>query len=122
MDERAARVLGRHGYRTGGHRAHQITRDEIERADLVLAMEDIHVRRMLEIDPGADQSPTADRLRPRRRARQRDRRPVVRAGVRLRTYARLDRGRHARGARHGRRADQERTRRGPTTSRVRADA
>ncbi len=53
MDERAARVLGRRGYRTGGHRAHQITRDEIERADLVLAMEDIHVRKMLAIDPGA---------------------------------------------------------------------
>ena len=79
MDERAARVLGRHGYRTGGHRAHQITRDEIERADLVLAMEDIHVRKMLAHRPRRDQSPTADRLRPRRRTRQRDRRPVVRA-------------------------------------------
>ena len=53
IDSRAERVLHRHGYRVGGHRAHQITRDEIERADLVLAMEDIHVRRMLSIDPGA---------------------------------------------------------------------
>lgn len=53
MDERAARVLARHGYRTGEHEAHQITRDEIEGADVVLAMEDIHVRKMLGIDPGA---------------------------------------------------------------------
>ncbi|GAA3623128.1 low molecular weight protein-tyrosine-phosphatase [Microlunatus ginsengisoli] len=54
MDSRAEAVLRSHGYRVGRHRAHQITRDEIERADLVLAMEDIHVRRMLSIDPGAD--------------------------------------------------------------------
>jgi protein-tyrosine phosphatase len=54
MDPRAERVLRAHGYRIGGHRAHQITRDEIERADLVLAMEDIHLRRMASIDPGAD--------------------------------------------------------------------
>lgn len=53
MDERATRVLRRHGYRTGGHRAHQVTREEIENADLVLAMEDIHLRKMLAIDPGA---------------------------------------------------------------------
>lgn len=54
IDPRAARVLQRHGYRTGGHRAHQVTRAEIEAADLVLAMEDIHLRKMLAIDPGAD--------------------------------------------------------------------
>ena len=54
IDPRAERVLNAHGYRVGGHRAHQITRDEIERAELVLAMEDIHLRRMLSIDPGAD--------------------------------------------------------------------
>ncbi len=53
MDDRAARVLRRHGYRADAHRAHRITRDEIESADLVLAMEDIHVRKMLAIDPGA---------------------------------------------------------------------
>jgi protein-tyrosine phosphatase len=53
MDDRATRVLRRHGYRTGEHEAHQITRDEIEGADLVLAMEDIHLRKMLAIDPGA---------------------------------------------------------------------
>ena len=53
MDRRAAAVLRDHGYRSGDHRAHQIDADEIEGADLVVAMEDIHVRRMLAIAPGA---------------------------------------------------------------------
>lgn len=53
IDPRAVTVLKRHGYRTDGHRAHQITRAEIESADLVLAMEDIHIRKMLAIAPGA---------------------------------------------------------------------
>lgn len=54
IDDRAVEVLGRHGYRTGGHAAHQITRAEIESADLVLAMENIHLTKMLAIAPGAD--------------------------------------------------------------------
>lgn len=54
MDDRATAVLRRHGYRTGGHTAHQITRAEIEDADLVLAMEDIHLTKMLAIAPAAD--------------------------------------------------------------------
>ena len=53
MDRRAAAVLREHGYRHDHHRAHQITRDEIEGADLVIAMEDIHMRKMLAIAPGA---------------------------------------------------------------------
>jgi protein-tyrosine phosphatase len=53
IDHRAAGVLREHGYRTNGHRAHRITRAEIEAADLVIAMEDIHVRKMLAIAPGA---------------------------------------------------------------------
>ena len=53
MDRRAAAVLREHGYRHDHHRAHQITRSEIEGADLVIAMEDIHVRKMLAIAPGA---------------------------------------------------------------------
>ena len=53
MDRRAAAVLRAHGYRTDGHRAHRITRAEIEGADLVIAMEDIHIRKMLAIAPGA---------------------------------------------------------------------
>jgi protein-tyrosine phosphatase len=53
IDPRAVAVLERHGYRTGGHRAHRITRDEIEGAELVLAMENIHLTKMLAIATGA---------------------------------------------------------------------
>ncbi|WP_375424536.1 low molecular weight protein-tyrosine-phosphatase [uncultured Friedmanniella sp.] len=53
MDRRAAAVLRAHGYRSEAHRAHQIDAAEIETADLVVAMEDIHVRRMLAMAPGA---------------------------------------------------------------------
>ncbi|HEY5980693.1 MAG TPA: low molecular weight protein-tyrosine-phosphatase [Microlunatus sp.] len=54
IDGRAVEVLRRHGYRTDGHAAHQITRAEIEAADLVLAMENIHLTRMRAIAPDAD--------------------------------------------------------------------
>ncbi len=54
MDRRAARVLAEHGYRHADHQAHQITADEIRGADLVVAMEDIHLRKMVTIAPGAD--------------------------------------------------------------------
>src|SRR5918992_2619418 len=53
IDPRAAAVLRKHGYPTDHHRAHRITRAEIEAADLVIAMEDIHIRKMLAIAPGA---------------------------------------------------------------------
>lgn len=46
IDPRAVRVMAKHGYRTDLHAAHQITRDELERADLVVAMEDIHVAKL----------------------------------------------------------------------------
>ena len=54
IDDRAVEVLRRHGYRTDGHAAHQITRSEIEDADLVLAMEDIHLTKMRAVAPDAD--------------------------------------------------------------------
>ena len=67
IDERAETVLREHGYRVDGHKAHQITREEIDTADLVIAMEDIHVTRMMglarearnvslltDYDPGAE--------------------------------------------------------------------
>jgi protein-tyrosine phosphatase len=54
IDPRAQRVLTEHGYRAGGHSAHQITADEIADADLVVAAEPLHVDRMLRIAPGAD--------------------------------------------------------------------
>ena len=53
IDPRAMAVLREHGYRSDHHRAHRITRAEIESADLVIAMEDIHIRKMLAIAPGA---------------------------------------------------------------------
>jgi protein-tyrosine phosphatase len=53
IDPRAETVLRERGYRTDHHRAHRITRTEIEAADLVIAMEDIHIRKMLAIAPGA---------------------------------------------------------------------
>ena len=46
MDPRAATVLRRNGYRDGDHVAHQITADEIAAADLVIAMEPLHIDRM----------------------------------------------------------------------------
>ena len=53
MDPRARAVLSAHGYRSGQHRAHRITRTEIETADLVIAMEDIHLRKTTALAPGA---------------------------------------------------------------------
>ncbi len=54
IDPRARRVLSAHGYRAGGHSAHQITPDEIAEADLVIAAEPIHVDKMLRMAPDAD--------------------------------------------------------------------
>ncbi len=53
IDPRAAKVLARHGYRSDLHRAHRITADEIGAADLVIAMEDIHVTKMAGLAPEA---------------------------------------------------------------------
>ena len=51
MDSRARQWLDEHGYRSADHRAHQITAAEIDQADLVLAMEDVHLRRMRQMRP-----------------------------------------------------------------------
>ena len=53
MDRRATAALKARGYRYGPHSAHQVTATEIADADLVIAMEDIHIRKMLAIAPGA---------------------------------------------------------------------
>jgi len=53
MDRQAARALESHGYRASHHRARRITRDEIRRADLVVAMEQIHIDRMRRLAPDA---------------------------------------------------------------------
>nr|WP_197680221.1 low molecular weight protein-tyrosine-phosphatase [Microlunatus soli] len=49
MDPRAADVLRRHGYRSTDHVAHQISRRELDDADLVIAMESLHIDRMRRI-------------------------------------------------------------------------
>ncbi len=54
IDPRAVRTLASAGYRTDGHRAHQVTADEVEQADLVIAMEDLHVDRIRRIAHPAD--------------------------------------------------------------------
>ena len=53
MDRRAATVLRERGYRSEGHRAHQVTAAEVQAADLVIAMEDLHVRKMRALAPDA---------------------------------------------------------------------
>jgi protein-tyrosine phosphatase len=51
MDHRAAAVLKKRGYRYADHRARRITEVQIESADLVVAMEDDHLRSVLELAP-----------------------------------------------------------------------
>ncbi|OYO12725.1 low molecular weight phosphatase family protein [Enemella evansiae] len=51
MDPRAAQWLRENGYRADDHTAHQVTREEIDGADLVVAMEDLHVDRMRRLRP-----------------------------------------------------------------------
>ncbi len=54
MDPRAARTLRQYGYDADDHVAHRIERAELDGADLVIAMEDIHVRKLRGLDPDAD--------------------------------------------------------------------
>lgn len=66
IDPRAARVLERHGYPSADHVAHQIDAAELAGADLVVAMEQLHVDRLRRLgktghvqllsdfDPGAE--------------------------------------------------------------------
>lgn len=53
IDPRAASVLSERGYRHDRHRARQVTQQEIAAADLVIAMEDIHIRKILAVAPGS---------------------------------------------------------------------
>jgi protein-tyrosine phosphatase len=54
MDARAAKVLRSAGYSDQGHVAHQIDADELDRADLVIAMEDVHLRLLRRLGPDAE--------------------------------------------------------------------
>ena len=53
MDRRATAALKARGYRYEPHGAHQITASEITDADLIIAMEDIHLEMMRAVAPGA---------------------------------------------------------------------
>lgn len=53
IDPRAARVLARHGYPKGNHRAQRISAAMIADADLVLAFEPVHLSRMHALAPDA---------------------------------------------------------------------
>jgi protein-tyrosine phosphatase len=53
MDRRATAALKARGYRYKPHRAHQITATDIAAADLVIAMEDVHIEMMRAIAPEA---------------------------------------------------------------------
>ncbi|WP_152365360.1 low molecular weight protein-tyrosine-phosphatase [Microlunatus speluncae] len=54
IDPRAARTLRRHGYDADDHVAHRIDAAELAGADLVIAMEDLHVRKLHAVDPDVD--------------------------------------------------------------------
>jgi protein-tyrosine phosphatase len=54
IDHRARRVLERAGYDAGHHRAHQVTAKEVAEADLVIAAEEHHRKRLLRLAPQAD--------------------------------------------------------------------
>lgn len=51
LDRRARQWLDKAGYRSTDHRARRITADEINQADLVVAMEDLHIARMERMRP-----------------------------------------------------------------------
>jgi protein-tyrosine phosphatase len=51
MDRRAVAVLKERGYRYADHKARRIAEAQIESADLVVAMEDVHLRSVLELAP-----------------------------------------------------------------------
>ncbi len=53
IDRRARHVLDRAGYTSAGHRAHRISAAEIRDADLVIALEDVHLRIMQRLVPDA---------------------------------------------------------------------
>ncbi len=58
VDRRARSVLAEHGYATGdGHRARQVTRDDVGSRDLVLAMTTRHAQALRNLAGGAQAEP-----------------------------------------------------------------
>lgn len=54
IDRRAAKVLARHGYPVGNHRAKQVDQRLVNDSDLVLAFEPLHLDRLRRLVPEAD--------------------------------------------------------------------
>ena len=52
MDPRAIATLEAAGYRPGPHQARRMTADEIRSATMVIGMQSIHLRKILEMVPG----------------------------------------------------------------------
>jgi protein-tyrosine phosphatase len=50
----AQQAARKRGFDISGHRSQPLTRDLVEEADLVVAMEDRHRRAVLDLAPGAD--------------------------------------------------------------------
>lgn len=53
IDPRARAVLAERGYDADGHRAHRVTADEVAGADVVVAVEPLHLDRLRELVPDA---------------------------------------------------------------------
>ena len=53
IDPRARAVLTERGYDAEGHAAHRVTADEVAGADLVVAVESLHVERLHDLAPDA---------------------------------------------------------------------
>lgn len=53
MDERAVAALRAAGYSPGEFRAHRITAEEAERADMLIGMEQLHLSRLRQLVPHA---------------------------------------------------------------------
>lgn len=60
IDPRAGQVLRAHGYRAVDHVAHRIDAVELDGADLVIAMEDLHVDRLRLVSRDAEVSLLTD--------------------------------------------------------------
>lgn len=54
IDPRAVATLRRLGCRTGDHRAHRITVEEARSAELIICAEQIHIDRILRMDPSLE--------------------------------------------------------------------
>ena len=87
MDERAARLLERHGYDPTRHRAQQFGADWFERCDLVLAMDAQNHRDLAGLGPAERVRMFRDFDPRRRRARPGRAGPLLRGRRRLRAGA-----------------------------------